>query len=588
MLSLDEQAGRRVPFHPKVTLVRGTNDTGKSSLIKTLYRTFGATPAIVHRKWKEARVRSLVVFKLDGQQFVMLHNEGLYCLFDADGKRLIKTRHVTKELAPFFADFFSFRLQLQSRSADTQATPAFLFLPFYVDQDAGWAKNWSSFVNLGQFKNWRRDVVEYHVGLRPNEYYELKSGLTALQEEERVLRERRSLLERVLKDLLADLARITFDIDIEAYRSEVERLLVVCARLQRQEVTLKTSLTRIYNARMTIEAQLKITTAAATELGRDYSYAVAKMPDEVECPTCGTTHFNSFADRFAIARDEARCRELAAELDSDLSRLREEADTLTSKYSATTADLEEARSLLNQRQGDVTLQQLIENEGKKSARAIVEGEIAAVDREVGRTTNAIVMTERRMENLQNAERRFAIQTQYLNRMRRFVQTLSVPNLFESQFKQIAGAITESGSDLPRGLLAYYYAILQTIAENPAATYMPIVLDSPRQQDQDDENWLAMLRFLRDEQPEGSQLILALREHGDVDFGGGVIDLNDKNQVLHRIVGSAWVPATSGDVGDLSRRSSSGNSRGNSATASSTSKTRRHIRSGSTSTSSATS
>lgn len=531
MLSLDERAGRRVSFHPRVTLVRGTNDTGKSSLIKTLYRTFGATPEVMHPKWRAAEVRSVVRFSIEERRYTMLHNEGLYCLFDAAGTRLIKTRHVTKELAPFFADLFSFRLQLQSRSEETQATPAFLFLPFYIDQDAGWAKNWSSFAGLNQFKLWRKDVVEYHVGLRPNEYYQLKSGLTALQEEMRVLRERRGLLERVLKDLLADLARITFDVDIEVYRSEVERLLVVCGRLQRQEVALKASLTRIYNARMTIEAQLAITSAAAKELGRDYSYAVDTIPDEVECPTCGTTHYNTFADRFALARDESRCRELEAELQSDLGRLTEEADALTTKYSATTADLEEARGLLDQRQGDVTLQQLIENEGKKSARSIVETEITAVNSEIGRTDNSIVVMERNMTKLENPDRQSAIRSQYLNRMRRYVKELDVPNLFERQFRRIDCAIAESGSDLPRGLLAYYFAILQTIAENDAATFMPIVIDSPRQQDQDDENWRAILRFLRDEQPEHSQMILGLRENADVEFGGETIDLEDKFRLL---------------------------------------------------------
>ena len=59
-----------------------------------------------------------------------------------------------------------------------------------------------------------------------------------------------------------------------------------------------------------------------------------------------------------------------------------------------------------------------------------------------------------------------------------------------------------------------------------------VVDSPRQQDQDDENWETMLHYLRDNR-KTSQFILALVDDCDVDFGGTVIDLKNQNQVLHK-------------------------------------------------------
>src|SRR5688500_8721835 len=159
MLSLQERTGQRVPFDPVCTLIRGTNNTGKSSLLKQLYHTFGAIPAVLHPKWRAAEVRSVVHFTVDDKPYIMLKNGDHYSVFDGGRKRLIRAKSVTKELSPFFADLFNFRLQLQSKKEQSQATPAFLFLPFYVDQDAGWSKNWASFNGLGQFSNWRRDVV---------------------------------------------------------------------------------------------------------------------------------------------------------------------------------------------------------------------------------------------------------------------------------------------------------------------------------------------------------------------------------------------------------------------------------------------
>jgi hypothetical protein len=533
MLSLKERAGRRVSFDPTCTLVRGTNNTGKSSLLKTLYHTFGAIPAAVHPKWRDAEVRSVVHFSVDGRPYIMLKNGDHFSVFDGNRTRLLRAKSVTKELAPFFAELFDFRLQLQSRKEQSQATPAFLFLPFYVDQDAGWFKNWSSFNGLGQFSNWRRDVAEYHMGVRPNAFYEAKSGLLRIRDELKKLEERRGILNRVLTDLRAELSRVSFTIDVDAYRREIERLLVVCNQLQKRQEDLKRDLTRLYNNRAVFEAQLAITTATAKELKRDYRYAVDELRDEVECPTCGTFHDNSFVERFAVAVDESRCRELEADLRTDLANN----ETLISKvnegYSGTTAELEEAKQLLSVRQGDVTLQQLIENEGRKEARTIVEKELAVANEEIGLANSSIFRLQQRMEMYEDQERRFRIRTQYVNRMRRFVQDLGVINLPEKQYNRLDCSIRETGSGVPRGLLAYYYAVLQTINENESATFCPIVLDSPRQQDQDDENWLRMLRLLTDEQPKGSQLILSLRGNKGVNFPGTVLDFDDKYKLLNR-------------------------------------------------------
>jgi hypothetical protein len=80
-------------------------------------------------------------------------------------------------------------------------------------------------------------------------------------------------------------------------------------------------------------------------------------------------------------------------------------------------------------------------------------------------------------------------------------------------------------------LAYYYSVLHTINENDSATFCPIVIDSPRQQDQDQENWIRILTFIRDRQPEDSQLVLSMVDDAGIGFGGSTIELTEKNSVL---------------------------------------------------------
>lgn len=45
LLSHNEKRARRITFHPRRNLVLGTNHTGKSTLVKSLFMTLGATPA---------------------------------------------------------------------------------------------------------------------------------------------------------------------------------------------------------------------------------------------------------------------------------------------------------------------------------------------------------------------------------------------------------------------------------------------------------------------------------------------------------------------------------------------------------------
>ena len=92
-------------------------------------------------------------------------------------------------------------------------------------------------------------------------------------------------------------------------------------------------------------------------------------------------------------------------------------------------------------------------------------------------------------------------------------------------------IHETGSDRPRAILAYVYAILHLIWEAEDAVRCPIVLDSPKQQDQDDINHLSLLHFIRDERPSGSQLILLLVDDAGVDFGCEPLVLDTKYSLL---------------------------------------------------------
>jgi hypothetical protein len=125
----------------------------------------------------------------------------------------------------------------------------------------------------------------------------------------------------------------------------------------------------------------------------------------------------------------------------------------------------------------------------------------------------------------------AVLKEYVARMKEFLFAVDVHTLSEEQYKRVTSSIDETGSDLPRALLAYFFAVLSTMRKYSSSPQCPIVIDSPNQQAQDRESLRKMLSFIFTHQPEGSQMILGLEDDTGLKYDADVIRLTDKYSLL---------------------------------------------------------
>src|SRR4051812_37545291 len=154
LLSAREKAAQLIEFDPQTTVILGQNDTGKSCLIKSIYAAFGADPAKINPTWVDAKVDIFIDFTIDDIPYQILRSGTNYGIFKGKGEPVWSGSGVTRGLGPELARLLSFELTLQTRQGDLIVPPpAFLFLPFYVDQDVSWSGNWNSFANLQMFNN---------------------------------------------------------------------------------------------------------------------------------------------------------------------------------------------------------------------------------------------------------------------------------------------------------------------------------------------------------------------------------------------------------------------------------------------------
>jgi hypothetical protein len=533
LLSSTEKKAKKVKFDRKRTLIYGKNGTGKSCLIKSIYKTFGANPYKDHPTWKNLDPISFIKFKVDNTKYSILKDGKFYAVFDGEDELIDVFDSVTNKLGPFLAGLFDFKIKLPNQQGE-QITPppAFLFLPYYIDQDISWQSNWSSFSNLQQIKSYREPIVSYHTGLKPNDYYTTKGEIEEYSSKIKELELERKSLKNVLEKVKEKISETEFNISIEDFKEEIKDLLVQCEMLRENQESLKVKLVDLYNLKISIESQIAIAKSALNETRKDYKHASEVLvEDHVNCPTCGAEYENSFLERFEIAKDEDRCKELLIDLTRELNETNDRINKENAKFNQTNEEIVKIEIILENKKGEVKLKDVIENAGRNQVKKVFEENSQMLLTSVVENAYKKEALEEKLKSLLNKDKRESILSTYRKLMHKNLNELDVKSLKEESYKKIDTKIPETGSALPRALIAYYFSIFELMKRYTSSAFCPIIIDSPNQQAQDLGHVDKILKFINNNQPESSQLILGIEELYKVDFNCKVIELKNKQSLL---------------------------------------------------------
>ena len=544
ILSKAEKAGIDLSLSPNVNLLIGENDVGKSTLIKSFYHCLGAdTPQINNTVWKRSSPIYCVKFEVAGEEYHIVRDEKYFGVFDKN-KRLIG-RHVgiggQNGIAKFMNKLLGFDVELE-RQANGKlgiAGPAFYFLPFYVDQDEGWSTSWSSFVGLKQFRTYRRLMIDYHLGVRPQSYYDAKKREIELQEQLGEVQSERVSMQAARHSIEKRKVRTQVDLDPAAFRVELEAVVDQYNDIYAQQQEVLSRLKDIRNQRNVVDTELEVLRRAISELEADYRYSESpETPDLVGCPTCGTEFSNSFVERFGILDDIDHCHALVDQWLKKRSDFTVQLEGVEDEYKQVSGQLTEVEATLARTKENVTLSELIASEGMKEMIGALNSDIQEM------LTREDQIKEKLAENADGLEldtaRKKDIVTWYKARMKEYLNALNVGVLSEDDYKTLDKQIKNNalGSDLPRALLAQYFAFLSTMNQFNSFVLCPMLIDSPFQQEQDPANRQAILDFILSKKLEGQQMILAtvsVDEFAETSILENVMlhELDDKLHVLRK-------------------------------------------------------
>lgn len=531
LLSTVERKGRAVDFHPRLTVITGENDVGKSSVIKSLYWAFGA-PVRMHPEWLKAKVKARVSFAVDGERFSIVRDGSAFGVFDEKSELLIATKSITSELGPFLAKMLDFGLVLPNKSGVTETPPpAYMFMPFYIDQDSGWKQSLESFDIRGQYKNPRKPIIEFHSGIRPNRYYELQAKKTAVQLEITELGRDRQVLEKAVAKLDLQPAFTGTEFTELEHRKSVDRLLVELRDLRATRLKSAAELADLVDERELVREQVRIARLAMEEMGKDYVYA-SKAEAEIFCPTCGTVHDNDFTHKFSILDDREACAQFLRDQYDRLIDIQKRAEKVEARLHGTDVVIERISGTLAEKEGDLTLKEVIENASTNMARSLFNIQLDDIRAEVARWVGEVVEIDVEVKKLDDKKRRKEIETYYAQLMSSFLSTLNVRKIDFNSASKITRKVNDTGSDQPRAVLAYHLALMTTIFQFSSALTAPMIIDSPNQQDQDSTNVAAMIALIMSSRPVDGQTILGtVKLHDQVVEDGNVIELVDELSAL---------------------------------------------------------
>jgi len=539
ILSKTEKKAVSVKFNPLKNLILGENDVGKSTLIKSLYHSLGAdAPQLSNNRWRKANPIYCTKFSVGDVSYYIVRDEKYFGLFNSERKLISRHQGITgsKGIAHKINKFLKFSIELEAKDGNMQTpSPSYYFLPFYIDQDEGWNSSWSSFTGLLRFKNYRKEMIDYHLGIKPQAYYDALSQLHTLQEQFSELSAEKSSLINVRDKYKSRKQIQKVDLDPKAFKKELEELVEKYNETYSKQQDQLNLIKNIRNKKLGLEGEISVLESSNRELESDYKYLENPVtPDIVDCPTCGTEFANSISERFGLLDDIDYSINLIDQKKKELILLESEIEALNVEYAMISKELLSSESLLQRKKESITLAEIIKSEGYKDM-------MGSITMDIGSINTQQVSLEKQMESLKDRTKtdkdmKKQIIYFYQAKMKESLNKLNVHVLTEADYKSPERVIKNNalGSDLPRSLLAQYISLLHTMKKFNSFVHCPLIIDSPLQQEQDESNASAIFNFIFSSLLSDQQLILGTLRIEDeaLDDAVNVIEFKDKYGLLN--------------------------------------------------------
>lgn len=493
ILSLRDKKGFFFEFSPNVNIISGENDTGKSSFIKSLYHTLGADVRL-DKKWKSDNFISKVIIHVKNRDYAFIRHNKRISIFDlTEGQRHLVTSNSRSDIAEIVRNIFDFNLELvvKKTAIQAQAQPASLYLPFYIDQDNGWGKVLDSFSNLAMYTDWQKNILHFHAGVKPKEYYKLQGEMNLIDLDLDEIFATLKALEAAKKRFEASFGRVLFDVDVEYYEELLGRFLSKCQELHQEETEYRIKLIELLSHRDEIVSEIE-------ECKRQLD------DNDVDSlsPSAGLDA------KYAILANREKLLQIIPELYEQKSVYDEKIVNTKEELRSAQKLSSEIKAMLQEVKEKLTLQDIIKSQASKQVEFTFDEQIKELHEKIGQLNATKNTLTEKISEFTDKKRTQEINDKFKEFLKYAQTALGIQDPLLGTILQY-GNITksETGSRGPRAILAYHYALLKTIEEKSTIPMLPVVIDSPKQQDPDKNTTKKLFDLCIDGLSNKNQLII---------------------------------------------------------------------------------
>lgn len=515
LLSSVERRALSVPLDAPKVVIQGGNGAGKSVILKALWQALGATPQSIDARWTGAQVSSCLLFRHGSRRYASLRTMSTHALFDvAAGELLFTGRRLVADWGPLFAEQFGFKLQMADRNGAAITPPAaYMFAPWYIDQDKSWTKAWDSFADFSALPGTAKTLADFHSGLKPNEYYAAQASARQERLSLNTVEASISTLRESIEQIEGVDTPASPTLDMDLFQAETGELVKRSNDLLVLQGDHRRSVLDLHEEIHLVRAERDLLKAALAEMRGEFAIAVG-IPGDVECPTCGYHYDNGLAERFSLIQDDQVLSEAIGAADKRLIDLGEREAAARRDVGQIELALTKVQQVLGSRRASVSLNDVVVAAGRTEAIRLLQSgldEKAVLSRTISDRIDKLKAT---MASFTDRKRSKEINDRFSVLMANYSHLLDVS--LDKGSANLSGIKAARGSEGPRALLAYYYAFLQVSAQFSDSLRFPIVVDAPNQQGQDASHLPKMLDFVLSQAPADSQIIVATEDVGDLD------------------------------------------------------------------------
>ena len=274
---------------------------GKSLIAKCLYHTMGAD-CFFEPIWDNKDKTYILFFDIDGIEYYMYRSGSLFKLFDANKNVIFKTIN-RNELGEKLKNIFNFAVQLPKREEEKLeiTPPVYNYLLYYLDQDRILGTQFASFDGLGQYPDFKENVLYYHFGAFDERYYEIERQLEKIHEEIKVVEKKRVISEGIYEKINSNIRDVSYTKNFELLKRDVERTKEKYISISNALSEIRTNLIKLRNEKAEIMASIN----SLKIFERDNEKQIKTLNKHV-CPFCNSTIEDALSlriSKYSISED---------------------------------------------------------------------------------------------------------------------------------------------------------------------------------------------------------------------------------------------------------------------------------------------